>query len=152
MSSGLQSQQSNSSKSSQQGGYSVGRGPFSNSGRPSTAQSVVTPIRRTGGSGSEYDPPTPGALSLEDLKRRTIKFIGEEGTTRTVPVNDCRDAYDVMARVLKKFGKPSSGNSYTPTVGQEEEEDEADYAWNEGRGDNPTKWGIFATSADGQSE
>lgn len=113
----------------------------------------MTPIRRTGGSGSEFDPPTPGpALSLEDLKRRTIKFIGEEGTTRTVPVSDCRDAYDVMARVLRKFGKSASGNSYTPTVGQEEEEDEADYAWNEGRGDNPTKWGIFATSADGQSE
>ncbi|GAC75707.1 hypothetical protein PANT_18d00024 [Moesziomyces antarcticus T-34] len=147
--SGIQQQQS--------AGYSVGRGPFASSQRygaspvqSSSSSSSAHAIRRVdSGEGynlmasqfAGYPPPNPP--TLEDLKRRTIKFISEEdNTTRIVNVSDCRDAYDVMARVLKKFGKPPSANSYTPTADQGPTGDEL--------GATET-WGIFATSADGQN-
>ncbi|SPO28969.1 probable MAPKK kinase Kpp4 [Ustilago trichophora] len=139
----------------QSGGYSVGRGPFASAQRyaASPASSQQQPssgggtIRRID-SGEGYNLMSagyqnPNPPTLEDLKRRTIKFISEEdNTTRIVNVSDCRDAYDVMARVLKKFGKPPSGNSYTPTADQGPTGDEL--------GATET-WGIFATSADGQN-
>ncbi|SJX64527.1 MAPKK kinase Kpp4 [Sporisorium reilianum f. sp. reilianum] len=143
--SGIQQQQQSS-------GYSVGRGPFAASQRyaasPASSQqqsSSAGTLRRID-SGEGYNLagyPNPNPPTLEDLKRRTIKFISEEdNTTRIVNVSDCRDAYDVMARVLKKFGKPPSGNSYTPTADQGPTGDEL--------GATET-WGIFATSADGQN-
>ncbi|KAJ9474836.1 Serine/threonine-protein kinase STE11 [Pseudozyma hubeiensis] len=138
-------------------GYSVGRGPFASSQRyaassaslPQQPSSGGTPRHVDHGDGynlsaaqlASYQNPNPP--TLEDLKRRTIKFISEEdNTTRIVNVSDCRDAYDVMARVLKKFLKPPSGNSYTPTADQGPTGDEL--------GATET-WGIFATSADGQN-
>ncbi|KAI3482547.1 hypothetical protein L1887_54788 [Cichorium endivia] len=150
--SGIQQQQQQ-----QSAGYSVGRGPFASSQRygaspvqSSSSSSSAHAIRRVdSGEGynlmasqfAGYPPPNPP--TLEDLKRRTIKFISEEdNTTRIVNVSDCRDAYDVMARVLKKFGKPPSANSYTPTADQGPTGDEL--------GATET-WGIFATSADGQN-
>lgn len=151
--SGIQQQQ-------QAGGYSVGRGPFAASQRyaasPASSQqqqhqsSSGHSIRRID-SGESYNLmasqlagyQNPNPPTLEDLKRRTIKFISEEdNTTRIVNVSDCRDAYDVMARVLKKFGKPPSGNSYTPTADQGPTGDELGAV---------ETWGIFATSADGQN-
>ncbi|KAJ1024835.1 hypothetical protein NDA16_002875 [Ustilago loliicola] len=149
--SGIQQQQ-------QSGGYSVGRGPFAASQRynasPASSQqqqsSSGKSIRRID-SGEGYNLmasqlagyQNPNPPTLEDLKRRTIKFISEEdNTTRIVNVSDCRDAYDVMVRVLKKFGKPPSGNSYTPTADQGPTGDELGAV---------ETWGIFATSADGQN-
>ncbi|PWN53108.1 Pkinase-domain-containing protein [Violaceomyces palustris] len=165
-----QQQQHNHTSSS---GYTVGRGPFAGSrpitpssrdwagasnnlygtSSNSSTTTTTTTNRRTElseGSGSSSslslsntNPNNAPPLSLEDLKRRTIKFISEEDkTTRIVSVTDCRDAYDVMAKVLKKFGKPASGNSYNPTAGQGPTGDEM--------GGLET-WGIFATSADGQN-
>ena len=138
----------------QSGGYSVGRGPFASSQRYAASASSSQQQPSSGGtirridSGEGYNLMSagyqnPNPPTLEDLKRRTIKFISEEdNTTRIVNVSDCRDAYDVMARVLKKFGKPPSGNSYTPTADQGPTGDEL--------GATET-WGIFATSADGQN-
>ena len=150
--SGIQQQQQNA-------GYSVGRGPFASSQRYASSSGSSQQQQQSSSSGAlrridsgegynlvssqlaGYQNPNPP--TLEDLKRRTIKFISEEdNTTRIVNVSDCRDAYDVMARVLKKFGKPPSGNSYTPTADQGPTGDEL--------GATET-WGIFATSADGQS-
>ncbi len=137
----------------QQAGYSVGRGPFAasqryaaSSGSSQQPSSSGHSIRRID-SGEGYSQlagyQNPNPPTLEDLKRRTIKFISEEdNTTRIVNVSDCRDAYDVMARVLKKFGKPPSGNSYTPTADQGPTGDELGAV---------ETWGIFATSADGQN-
>lgn len=143
--SGIQQQQ-------QSAGYAVGRGPFASSQRyaassvPSQQQPSSGHTLRHVDSGEGYNLAgyqNPNPPTLEDLKRRTIKFISEEdNTTRIVNVSDCRDAYDVMARVLKKFGKPPSGNSYTPTADQGPTGDEL--------GATET-WGIFATSADGQN-
>ena len=133
------------SASSPSAGYAVGRGPFTGASRP------ITPGREwasTSNGNTSSGPVSAGGNisappTLEDLKRRTIKFISEEDrTTRIVNVSDCRDAYDVMARVLKKFGKPASGNSYTPTADQGPTGDDL--------GATET-WGIFATSADGQN-
>lgn len=45
-------------------------------------------------------------LSLTDVRRKCVKFItAEDGFTRTVDVSECENAADVLARVLKKFGK-----------------------------------------------
>lgn len=145
------------------GGYAVGRGPFTassarpitpsyaaNSNGPPTPNSassdatmISANINKTGGNSAPHP-------SLEDLKRRTIKFIGEDGTTRIVTVSDCRDAHEVLSKVLKKFGKPSSGNSYqaTPTADRAESEDE--HSGEEGG--TGELWGIFATSGDGQTK
>uniref|UniRef100_V5F106 Protein kinase n=1 Tax=Kalmanozyma brasiliensis (strain GHG001) TaxID=1365824 RepID=V5F106_KALBG len=135
-------------------GYSVGRGLFVNAPRfaaassaPEQQQPSSSGTLRHVDSGEGYNQhanySTAHQPTLEDLKRRTIKFISEEdNTTRTVNVSDCRDAYDVMSRVLRKFLKPPSGNSYTPTADQGPTGDEL--------GGTET-WGIFATSADGQN-
>lgn len=91
---------------------------------PTTPSAGSTHFVRRGGSiaGASTGPGggggAPAPPSLEDLKRRTIKFIGADGTTRIVNVSDCRDAHDVLARVLKKFGKNPASNSYPPTLGQ----------------------------------
>ncbi|TIB01743.1 hypothetical protein E3P94_01333 [Wallemia ichthyophaga] len=45
-------------------------------------------------------------LSLTDVRRKCVKFItAADGFTRTVDVSECEKADDVLARVLKKFGK-----------------------------------------------
>lgn len=88
----------------------------------------------------------PGALPLDDVRKKTIKFIGEDGTSKVVPVADCRDAYDVLARVLRKFNKHSQGNSYVPTAGQMYSADDEMLDSDDG-GD---LWGIFATGGEGQ--
>ncbi|PWZ02484.1 Pkinase-domain-containing protein [Testicularia cyperi] len=153
----LQQQAAASTSSlSSSAGYSVGRGAFAPSQRSTPSnrewqqqqqqqQTQPTLRRMDSGEGysTQYGYASPAPPTLEDLKRRTIKFISEEdNTTRIVNVSDCRDAYDVMARVLKKFLKPPSGNSYTPTAGQGPTGDDL--------GATET-WGIFATSADGQN-
>ena len=131
-------------------GYAVGRGALGQQGSrpitPSQASSLANPLAAYSSLG---DSNRSAALSLEDVKRRTIKFIGEDGTTRIVPVSDCRDAFDVLARVLKKFGKSAAGNSYTPTAGQSTAEEEGLLTGSDEFGD---LWGIFATSGEGQSE
>lgn len=91
---------------------------------------------------SPHQPP-----SIDDVKKKTIKFIGEDGTTKILAVSDCRDAFDVLARVLRKFNKPASSNVYTPTAGQVhggEEVNEND--------ENDELWGIFATSGEGYTK
>lgn len=110
---------------------------------PGQVHTVTTPL-----SAYPTDLSRNTALSLEDVKRRTIKFIGEDGATRIISVSDCRDAFDVLARVLKKFGKPATGNSYTPTAGQSTIDDDV-VTIQDASGD---QWGIFATSGEGQTK
>lgn len=96
--------------------------------------------------GSKMVGSPPGALALDDVRKKTMKFIGEDGTSKVVSVADCRDAHDVLARVLRKFNKPSQGNSYVPTAGQMYTADD-DILDSDDGGD---LWGIFATSGEGQ--
>lgn len=90
----------------------------------------------------QYPPP-----SIDDVKKKTIKFIGEDGTTKILAVSDCRDAYDVLARVLRKFNKPASSNVYTATAGQTVPADDGA----DGDGTNET-WGILAMSSEGHTK
>ncbi|CAI2186005.1 3755_t:CDS:10 [Funneliformis geosporum] len=41
--------------------------------------------------------------SLESVKQRVIKVIGEDGATRTIYINNVTDAKSILARVLQKF-------------------------------------------------
>jgi mitogen-activated protein kinase kinase kinase len=71
--------------------YRVGRGPFgATTGRPTT--------------------PSNGARSIDDIRRKTIKFhLPEEGASRTFDLTDYEDGVKVLEKVLRKFGKLSSG-------------------------------------------
>lgn len=74
-------------------GYSVGRGPY----RPGTA-----------GHHAQLSGGNP--LSLEDLRRRTIKInLGEPGLTtkqmRTIDISECESGVHVLQAALRKFGK-----------------------------------------------
>ncbi|KAG8917788.1 ATP binding [Tulasnella sp. 417] len=84
-------------QSSNNTGYKVGRGPF---GKPGHHQQA-----------SSGNP-----LSIEDVKRRTIKVsLGEPGQTkltRTIDISDCQTGMDVLHTTLKKFGK-NAGINYS---------------------------------------
>jgi mitogen-activated protein kinase kinase kinase len=72
-------------------GYSVGRGPFSNSNRPTT-------------------PSHPVPMSLEILRRMCVKFIlPDDGHTRMINVGDCEGGVEVLERALKKMNKTRGG-------------------------------------------
>ena len=87
---------SQSLKAQQQSqGYTVGKGGFA---RPTTAAGTVsiTP----GG--------TPSAqviIPFEEVMRKTVKFVGEDGVSKMVNVDGAKDAYEVFLRTLRKFGK-----------------------------------------------
>ncbi|KAK0544158.1 ATP binding [Tilletia horrida] len=96
--------------------------------------------------------------TIEDVKRRTLKFHCEElGTSRTIPVDDCRDAYDVLARVLRKFGiRGGVGlNAYPPYHGQSVHSSESDEDGDSDGGygiESGDTWAIFAKSPDGKTK
>lgn len=76
----------------------MGRGPF----RPSTPSSSA-----------------PGAPSLDDLRRKLVKFVFTDGGhTATVNVAECTDGVEILERVLKKFGKLGPG-----TIGDTESDE-----------------------------
>ncbi|KZT42049.1 Pkinase-domain-containing protein [Sistotremastrum suecicum HHB10207 ss-3] len=75
--------------------YRVGRGPFP---RPNTPQQA--------------------GRSIEDIRRKTIKFhLPQESASRVVNVADCEDGTQVLEKALKKFGKLGS-----PSITQAHEE------------------------------
>ena len=96
----------------QQVGYAVGRGAF---GPRSKVGQISAPynLRRSG----PLEPDTSaeqrglrgsadgtGRPTLEELKRTTIKFFAENGSSRIVDVSECRSEADLLARVQRKFG------------------------------------------------
>ncbi|PWN21690.1 Pkinase-domain-containing protein [Microstroma glucosiphilum] len=86
--------------------------------------------------------------SLEDLRRKTIKFIGDDGTTRIVNVSDCTDAHEVLARVLKKFGKSASANTYPAPQGHSPA---VEGSFDAGAAGEAEKYVIVAVSLEGQT-
>ena len=45
-------------------------------------------------------------LSLEDVKRKLVKFIlAEDETSRTIGVEACQNGFEVLEKALRKFGK-----------------------------------------------
>lgn len=99
-------------------GYSVGRGPYQRPGH-----------HQQGSMGA--------AFTLDDLRRRTIKFsIGESGSTkhsRTIDISDCETGVQILHAALKKFGKLLSHN----------DRDGQDYTEAEGGGLIVDGWGVF---------
>ncbi|KAG8940832.1 ATP binding [Tulasnella sp. 424] len=69
-------------------GYKVGRGPF-------------------GKSGHHHQTSGGNPLSLEDVKRRTIKVTMGDIGRRTIDISDCDTGIGVLQAALKKFGKSS---------------------------------------------
>ncbi|KAJ7273745.1 hypothetical protein B0H12DRAFT_1090879 [Mycena haematopus] len=66
--------------------FAVGRGPFNPS-------------------------PNPGTPSLDDLRRKLVRFLlPEEGLSFTVDIGACVGGIEVLEKVLKKFGKGSMRN------------------------------------------
>lgn len=81
-------------------------------------------------------------LSLTDVRRKCVKFItAADGFTRTVDVSECEKADDVLARVLKKFGKI---NYLSKNQSGAIEDNDRTYFVYQG-------WGVFRC-VDGQSE
>lgn len=99
----------------QQAGYTVGRGAFGNKSKVSQVSASYN-LRRT-----EMDPDdsvrsetsTANAppQSLEVIRKRIIKFLAEDGTSRSVDVSQCKQASDVLAKVLRKFGRLTEPDS-----------------------------------------
>jgi mitogen-activated protein kinase kinase kinase len=78
---------------------------FSNYSGAATPQALVPPS-------AQKRPGTPHGVtpSLEDLRRKTVKFhLADDGHSRVVNVSDCEGGIEVLERVLKKFGKSSGG-------------------------------------------
>lgn len=120
-----------------------------NSYAPSTASSSNAASSTLRGPNSNFSSHDPAHHpSLEDLRRKTIKFIGDDGTTRIVNVSDCTDAHEVLARVLKKFGKSASANTYPPPQGQSPA---AEGSFDTGAAGEAEKYVIVAVSLEGQT-
>lgn len=73
--------------------------------------------------GPEKGTPT---LSLEDVKRKLVKFIlVEDETSRTIDVEACQTGFEVLEKALRKFGK-WRGLARGATTGLSESESETD--------------------------
>ena len=122
-----------SSSSSGAVGFTVGRGGFS---RPSTPAGTVS-VGASGLIGAAAVAPP-----LEDLLRRTVKFIGpDDGASKMVNVENVKDASEVLVRVLKKFGKLPVNQTIRPPSRTGEDVE---------RITEIEGWAIFATTSDGQ--
>ncbi|GAA94980.1 uncharacterized protein L969DRAFT_53176 [Mixia osmundae IAM 14324] len=105
-------------------GYIVGKGSFA---KPSTPGGLVSVSAAS------------NALPLEDVLRKTVKFIGDDGISKLVSVDDARDANEIMYKALRKFGKISAGQRPSPAA----------YTGNDTFVEMEG-WGVFASSSDGQ--
>lgn len=97
--------------SANQIGYSVGRGAFAPSGKARLA-SISAPydLRRRE---NETEGTRLASPSLQAIRRHIVKFLAEDGSSRSVDVSPCRTASDVLSRVLHKFGVPNDAVSTT---------------------------------------
>ncbi|KAK4048312.1 ATP binding [Microbotryomycetes sp. JL201] len=68
--------------------------------------------------------PSSSAQSLDDVLRKTSKFVGQDGVTKLIAVADCKDGREVLARVVKKFSTSTSE-------------------------DDLEQWGVFTIGSDG---
>lgn len=115
----------------------LGGAPDGDIGRPSRS--------RTGSSDdllTSTIPPSASAMSLEDVRRKTVKFIlADDGSSRVVNLETCETGLEIMERALKKFGKWRGGVS-AQGIGSihsesESESEEAVYMQVDG-------WGVFS--------
>lgn len=99
-------------------GYTVGRGAFS---KPRVGQiSAPYNLRRTETEvDNHHSEMTTASVtgtpvqSLEAIRRHIVKFLAEDGSSRSVDVSLCRNATDLLSKVLYKFGLPTDPESVT---------------------------------------
>lgn len=85
-------------------------------------------------------------IPLEDVMRKTVKFIGDDGISKMVNVDGAKDAYEVMLRALRKFGKLGSNALPSNTSSNKSKDEYGDtYAEMDGHG-------VYANLSDGSSE
>ena len=94
-------------------GYTVGRGAF---GPKSRLGQISAPynLRRPETESEERPPETTTdpmtgipVKSLETIRRHIVKFLAEDGSSRSVDVSQCGRASDILSKVLHKFGLPT---------------------------------------------
>lgn len=119
-----------SSSSRQAQGFTIGKGGFA---RPTTSGGLAS-IGATGSSGQ--------AIPLEDVLRRTVKFISDDNVSKMVNLDGAQDVYEVLVRVLRKFNK-TSGNIPPPPNTLRGKSDSGEIHAELGG------YGIFATNGDG---
>ncbi|WFC96323.1 mitogen-activated protein kinase kinase kinase [Malassezia brasiliensis] len=101
------------SSSSQNVGYSVGRGAFapSHAAKSRTMQiSAPYNLRRADSESDSESARGEPAVSpaFKNLRRALIKFYACDGTSRVVDVSECTSAQEVLVRVLRKFSVSKS--------------------------------------------
>lgn len=107
-----------STSNSSNAGYAVGRGAFANKTRVGQISAPYN-LRRTeteaddARSEKTTAPTATGSSvqSLETIRRHIVKFLAEDGSSRSVDVSRCTQATDVLAKVLHKFGLPNDAES-----------------------------------------
>lgn len=115
-------------------GFTVGKGGFS---RPTTAGGTVS-IGAASGTGQ--------VMPLEDVLRKTVKFISDDNVSKMVNLDGAKDVHEVLVRVLRKFNKigPSGTAGPVPANRSRNEHGET-YAECDG-------YGIFSGNGDGTCE
>ncbi|KAM0791161.1 hypothetical protein ACM66B_005645 [Microbotryomycetes sp. NB124-2] len=98
--------------------------PSTSASTPSTLQSRLLPSPSIPNATTLS--PSSSAQSLDDVLRKTSRFVGHDGVSKLIAVADCKDGRDVLARVVKKFSTSAS-------------EDELE------------QWGVFTIGADGSA-
>ncbi|KAF7363473.1 STE11-like protein [Mycena sanguinolenta] len=82
--------------------------------RPSTSPAPAgtpSPPSFAVGRGPFNPSPNPGTPSLDDLRRKLVRFmLPEEGLVFTVDIGACGGGIEVLEKVLKKFGKGNVRN------------------------------------------
>lgn len=117
-------------------GFSVGKGGF---GRPTTSAGTVSvPAGQSVASASSLG----SVLPLEDVLRKTVKFVGDDGTSKMVNVEGARDTQEIMARALRKFNKLREGLVPKNMIDKARNDFGEVYAELDG-------WGAFITSTEG---
>jgi mitogen-activated protein kinase kinase kinase len=80
----------------------------------------MTARLRTG----SHDVVVSPSMSLDDVRRRTVKFInGEDGTSRVINIEDCYGGVEVLEKALRKFGKWRPGHGADAALDSESDGD-----------------------------
>lgn len=82
-------------------------------------------------------------MPLEDVLRKTVKFISDDNVSKMVSLEGAKDVHEVLVRVLKKFNK-IPGNTFPPPPNTHQSRTESGSSLAELNGH-----GIFTTNGDG---
>lgn len=93
-----------------------------------------------------FNPGTPShsnAPSLEDLRRKLVKFYLPGELTYTIDVDTCAGGVEILEKVLRKFGKGGRG------FGGDADTDGMDHVTTEDGGLSVDGWGVYLENGSG---